>query len=272
MSKRIKWAEHFKKWGIEYKNNKINSPLGWICKPLKKGNGKLGETVWSWSILPGTGFYDVEINGREYHIKGTCICDCKDCYAKTGHYVRGTVRRSLAINTILANDYLPFLRKVLCAMLEAIEEASEGDEAGELRVHVAGDFMTTNEFAYMAMWQNIMHLYPGIRAWTYTKIEEAQSVFDDCENANVVRSVIPGCGVNYGPCGYVMKTYKKLKASGASVAVCPCGVDDTRHCAGCTGCSNHTYTLFLLHSTNDYDAKKDPDFPEFCDFVKAYGC
>ena len=265
MGKRIRWAEHFKKWGVEYKGGKINSPLGWIRPPLKKGNGKLGETVWSWTMLPGTRMYDVVINGASFTVKGTCVCECDDCYAFTGRYVFDNVRRSMAINTILANKYIAFLRKVLCAMCEAIAEAGDG----ELRIHVAGDFNTKTKLVYMMMWKNIVNQFPEIKFWTYTKIKEAEGLFDGCKNANVIHSIVPGCGVNYGTCDYVMKTYEKLKAAGESVAVCPCGVDDSRHCAGCSGCVNYTYTLFLLHSTNDYNAKKDPDFPKFCEFLKA---
>ena len=77
--------------GIEYKNGKILSPIGWIPELLKKGNSKTGKAVYTWSILSGTGTASVNANGTDINVKGTCVCDCVGCYAQTGFYKMSNV-------------------------------------------------------------------------------------------------------------------------------------------------------------------------------------
>ena len=87
----------YEKHGIQFDGDKILSPIGPVCELLKEGNGKTGKHVYTFSILPGTGVYEVDVFGRKYFISGTCGCDCKGCYAKTGRYNCDNVIHSYSV-------------------------------------------------------------------------------------------------------------------------------------------------------------------------------
>lgn len=70
----------YKLFGIEYKDGKILYRGRWITELLKAGNDKTGKRVYTWSMTPGT--------------NGTCVCDCKGCYACTGRYNCDNVKDS----------------------------------------------------------------------------------------------------------------------------------------------------------------------------------
>lgn len=104
--------------------------------------------------------------------------------------------------------------------------------------------------------------------WTYTKIKEYETLFDGLNNANVVKSVINGVGFNFGHCDYIIATYKKLKAMGANVYICRCGIDKNQHCQGCMHCVNCQFVLFIEHSTS-YKAEKDPLYNELKALIES---
>ena len=250
-NKKAIYREH----GIEYKAGKIFAPVvGWIPELLKRGNTKTGENVWTWSMLPGTGETIVEIGGKQVSVKGTCVCDCKGCYAMTGFYCMPNVKRSLAINTWLVNNYLDFVREAISAQLETIG-------AGETRIHAAGDFNTQNSDEYAEMWHFIASKYTSFLDGTYTKIHKFESLFDDLANANIVKSIIQGMGVNFGHCDYIINLYYALREMGKKVYICKCGIDKNQHCENCGVCASYDYVLFIEHST-EYKAEEDPLFPK----------
>ena len=90
MTKKEIYAKH----GIIYNNGKILFNGKYICELLKEGNTKTGKRVYTWSLLPGT--------------EGTCVCNCKGCYAMTGHYNRKNVKESLTLNTEIVNNDIDF--------------------------------------------------------------------------------------------------------------------------------------------------------------------
>ena len=245
-------ADIYRKYGISFDGKKIDSPIGKICGLLKEGNDKTGKTVLTFSLLPGTETVSAVVNGYTITERGTCACDCKGCYAKTGHYNQTSCKTSLLINTYLVNHHLDFVKACLMAQIEIAG-------ACEIRVHAAGDFNTADPEAYANMWHAIASEYDGDIMWTYTKIKKFETLFDDLRNANIVRSVIPHVGVNYGTCEYIISAYRILKDLGEPVYICRCGFDDSQHCAGCGVCAHYKYVLFLEHSTG-YNAKKDPLF------------
>lgn len=249
----------YEKYGIIFDGKKIVSPIGNICELLKEGNDKTGKAVYTFSILPGTGVYDVDIFGIKYFIPGTCVCDCKGCYAKTGHYNHNTTIRSMAINTYLVNNYIDFVKACIMAQLEYLER-------GEIRIHAAGDFNTTNPEQYAAMWREIAKKFNSFRFWTYTKIKKFESLFDDLKNANIVKSVIPNIGFNFGHCGYIINLYYTLKAMNKSVYICRCGIDKNQHCERCGVCATYDFVLFIEHST-EYKAEEDPLYEKLCEIV-----
>lgn len=239
---KITKREMYAKYGIEFDGTYIHSPLGLIRELLKEGNTKTGKKVLTWSMTPG--------NGEG----GTCVCTCEGCYAMTGRYNMGTVKESLRRNTELVNYHLDFFRRAVSAQLEYIENA-------EIRIHAAGDFNTLNADAYAWTWHDIAAKFTQHAFWAYTKIEKYESLFDGLDNANIVKSIIPGKGVNYGHCDYILELYAFLKAMKKDVYICRCGIDKNQHCEKCGHCSAAEYVLFIEHST-EYVAETDPAFPE----------
>ena len=257
--KRMTKKAIYAKYGIQFINGKILSPIGFICELLKEGNDKTGKLVYTFSLLPGTGEFEIEINGQVIIVKGTCCCDCIGCYAKTGRFNSDIVMRSLIINTFLVNNYIDFVKACIMAQLEYIGR-------GEIRIHAAGDFNTSNPEVYAAMWYEIAKKFNTFRFWTYTKVKKYETLFDDLKNANIVKSVIPGIGFNFGHCDYIINAYYTLKELGKSVYICKCGIDKNQHCENCGVCATYEYVLFLEHST-DYKPEQDPLYEKFIEIV-----
>lgn len=251
--------EVYAKFGIMTKGDYIVSPLGLIRPVLKDGNTKTGKLVLTFSTLPTNKEFVIEINGSVYSVSGTCICHCDGCYATKGNYNYNSTIRSLAINTVLANDFPEFLRNAISAQLEILE-------SGEIRIHASGDFNTKNPEGYANMWHDLAKKYDSFIYWTYTKIKKFETLFDDLSNANIVKSVIPGIGFNFGKCEYIINAYYTLKELGKSVYICKCGFDKNQHCEKCGVCSTYDYVLFLEHSTG-YKAEKDPLYEKLYNIV-----
>ena len=249
----------YAKYGIEYKNGKILSPIGYVSELLKEGNSKTGKAVYTFSILPGTINYNFVFDGKEYDVCGTCACNCVGCYAQTGFYRMKSVIDSLAVNTYFVNNHIDFVRNAICAQLEILER-------GEIRIHAAGDFKTRNSDEYANMWLYIARLFPSFRFWTYTKVSKFERLFDGLKNANIVKSIIPQVGVNFGHCDYIINAYYTLREMGKSVYICKCGIDKNQHCERCGVCATYDYVLFVEHSTS-YNAEKDCMYEKLCEIV-----
>lgn len=119
---------------------------------------------------------------------------------------------------------------------------------------------------YAFMWYTIAKRFQSFRFWTYTKVTRFEVLFDDLKNANIVKSIIPKVGVNYGHCDYIMSTYYYLRELGESVYICKCGFDDNQHCERCGVCAGYKYVLFLEHSTK-YNGKADPLYSKLYEIV-----
>lgn len=242
MSKKQIYAKH----GIQYNNGKILYHGQWIPELLKMGNSKTGKRVWTWSMLPGK--------------DGTCICDCNGCYAKAGFYCMSNVIASLELNTSIVNDDIDFFYRAISAQLEIIG-------SGEVRIHAAGDFNTKDPEAYAETWHTIVKENPSFLFWTYTKIRKFETLFDDTENGNIVKSIINGVGYNFGHCDYIIRVYNMLKAAGKNVYICRCGIDKNQHCENCKHCATAEFVLFIEHSTA-YKAEEDPMFDTLKEIIE----
>lgn len=215
----------------------IVTPIGIIKPLLKDGNEKTGKRCKTFSMQAGT--------------KGTCVCDCGGCYAQTGCFNYPCVKESMRINQTLVENHLSFVKNAILAQIEA-------DKIEMVRIHASGDFNTANSADYANMWHEIVKACPNVKFWTYTKMKQYESLFDDCPNANIVPSVLPfNLGFNFGTCAELLKMYETMKKHGITPHVCECGVNDDHHCENCAGCSVNRYVLFVKHSVEDYDAKKD---------------
>lgn len=247
----------YKQYGIAYdrKADKIYHPFfGWIKPLLINGNDKLGRGVYTYSTLATNSFYNVTLDTvdgpAEYHINGTCPCHCDKCYATRGRYTFENVKQANARKTIISRDYIEW-------MMAAIKAQIKAEHIRICRIHASGDF---DSLGYIAAWKKIVADCSDTVFWTYTKNHVAEHSFDELPNINIVKSVIPGIGFNFGHCDYIIRAYKALKAIGKNVYICRCGIDKNQHCTNCTACSKNDFVLFIEHST-EYKAEQDPLFP-----------
>lgn len=273
MNKRDIYASH----GVSFDGTYLNAPLFGNIRPLlKRGNSKTGERVYTFSMLPGGGLFTYSVNGYKATCAGTCGETCKGsngcvtCYGFYGRLKMDAARNVAFINTVLTRQHLDWVYRALCAQIEA-------DGLTKIRIHQTGDF---DEFGlrargisapgeYALMWRAIAERFDGVQFWTYTKFRDRETLFKGLPNANVVRSKLPDGRYNYGACAEVKQAYYNLTGKGIPVHVCMCGTPSELHCQDCAACATYQYVLFLKHSTPDYDAKKDPDYPDYCEFVKS---
>lgn len=247
---RVTKAQVYAAHGITFKADHIMDPDGrMVPLLLKDGNSKVGVSVLTWSLPAGA--------------NGTCNGTCPGCYALTGQYNRPNVKACLAYNLYLVNKYPDFVKRAIIAQIHA-------NGTKEVRIHAAGDFKTARPAEYAQMWVDIAQACPETGFWTYTKMHEFESIFDGVENANIVKSIIPGHGFNYGHCEHIIRLYEILTAAGENVYICRCGMDKNQHCENCKHCLTSKYVLFLEHST-DYIAEKDPLYKTLCEIIDAQG-
>ena len=248
----------YKAYGIEIDNGKLVSPIGNVPPMLVNGNEKIGKGIYHFSTLPGTKEYTVTINGQEYKTIGTCVCDCIGCYAMSGNYRYANTINNIGIRNVMARDYMSWLGKAIVAQIKA-------ENIKFVRIHASGDFYSVE---YAEMWKRIAIECSDVIYWTYTKNAACQGMFDGLENANIVKSVIPGIGVNFGHCDYILACYEYLKNAGKTVYICRCGIDKNQHCTNCKGCSKNEYVLFIEHSTS-YKAEKDSLYPVIKELIES---
>ena len=216
--------------------------------PLVKGNAKIGADVWHASTLPTDKTFNIELNGETVSVCGTCPLTCSGCYGTKGNYNFKAVKQVLGMRTLLLKKYPDIYFKI--ATLQIMAEGIKF-----IRVHATGDFIRGEATG----WKNIFKAFPDLKGWTYTKCEIKGEIeeLNSLNNFNIVKSIIKGCGFNFGHIDYLLKTYNRLKENGENVHICRCGIDKNQHCGNCKGCINNEYVLFIEHST-EYKAESDP--------------
>ena len=251
-------------YGIMYdrKTEKIYHPyFGWIRTLLINGNDKLGRGVYTYSTLATNKQYSVDldtVNGPvHFDMTGTCPCHCTGCYATKGRYTFQNVIQANARKTWLSRFDLDFMTRAIIAQIKA-------DHIKICRIHASGDFDSS---AYIMAWRQIVKESSDTIFWTYTKNIQAENAFDDLSNINVVRSIIPGIGFNFGHCDYIIRAYNALRSIGKKVYICRCGIDKKQHCTNCHGCYDNEIVLFIEHST-EYKAEKDPMYNELKQLIE----
>ena len=116
----------YARYGIEYANGKIKSEkYGFVNEMLIDGNAKIGKGCFHFSMLPTNQLFNVIVNNMSYTVKGTCVCNCKGCYATKGNYNYSSVKATLAWRTILARDHVEFLQRAIIATIKAFIEQAE---------------------------------------------------------------------------------------------------------------------------------------------------
>jgi len=248
------------KLGVKVYGNYIMPDDGILYPlPLVKGNTKLGKTVSHSSTVPTNKEITCkDKDGNEIRERGTCPLSCKGCYGTTNNYQYNSTKYYLIMRTRLLRNHPDLYFKLV-----AIQLTYQHYE--KLRIHAVGDFIPGEARGF----RDVLVNFPGVKTWTYTKVNEDNEdikALNALPNCNVVKSIIPGHGFNYGTVAYVANMYYYLKRNNKSVWICRCGIDPEQHCSDCDGCSSHEYVLFLEHSTK-YNAKTDYGYDKFVELV-----
>ena len=227
--------------------------------PLVNGNEKIGKGVWHASTLATDKEISATVNGETITEKGTCPLTCPGCYGCTGNYRFNGVKYALIMRTRLLRNY-PDIYFNLCRYQIAAEAIKY------IRVHATGDFIENEARG----WFEIFRDNSDLIGWTYTKcaIKGDIKKLNSLNNFNIVSSMVPGCGFNFGHISYILNAYNKLIAAGETPYICRCGIDKNQHCSNCTGCSKNKYVLFIEHST-DYKAESDPLYNDIKAIIEA---
>lgn len=248
-------AAGFKVYGSMVMIDDVLYPL-----PLVQGNDKLGNAVWHSSTLPTNETITCKDKaGNEYSEKGTCPVMCEKCYGLTGRYKMDSNKFTVMMRTRLLRKYPEIYFLLVRIQIEC-------EDIEKLRIHAVGDFIPGEAAGF----RDVLKDFPAVKAWTYTKCQYTDEIrqLDSLHNCNVVKSVIPGCGFNFGTVAYIANMFYRLKRLGKSVYICRCGIDDSQHCSNCDGCSDHEYVLFLEHSTG-YNAKTDYGYNKIVSLIES---
>lgn len=252
--------QFFLQYGIEYSKGKILAPWGkWVPQLLTYGSK---THCFGWSTLAGTKDWTVNLNGEQIVLKGTCPLQCKGCYGCSGRYAMQSVIDGNGWRTYAIMHFPDWTRRAITAQ---INWGIRGVPLPFVRVHITGDFFAN---WYIEVWKRIKADCPNTRMWAYTKNEDAENAFDDVAGFNIVKSLVPGFGLNYGHCDHVMNIYRALIASGIETHICRCAVDKEQHCNTCRACQDLKHVLFLEHGT-DYKPECDPLWNEFVALVES---
>lgn len=227
--------------------------------PLVNGNEKIGKGVWHASTLPGNEVITFDHNGVTYSECGTCPLTCPGCYGLTGNFRYSNVKYFLMQRTRFLKNYPALYFYVAMYQIKA-------ENIKYIRVHATGDFIPGEA----AGWKTIFESMPYLKGWTYTKVNfnDEITALDSLDNFNIVKSIVPGCGFNFGHIDYILSVYDRLQSKGETPYICRCGIDKNQHCSNCTGCSRNKYVLFIEHST-DYKADKDSLYSTIKELIEA---
>lgn len=159
---------------------------------LQQGNSKLGAGIWSFSL-------PVVKSCKS----ATSLCS-KACYAKAGHFVWESVRKSRAV-AWKASRRKDFADRVvaLCTY----------QGVTVVRVHVEGD---ADSPAYMMKWVEIARRLPGVRFFAYTrrwrdgKMWDALKAFGSLKNVSLWFSADAETGEPPRPAWFAGVAYMSL--------------------------------------------------------------
>lgn len=228
--------------------------------PLVQGNTKLGKKVWHSSTLPTNEMITCKSEtGEVITEKGTCPMSCTGCYATKGNYQFDSTKYRIMMRTRL-------LRRHPQAYFDLVAIQLRYENIEKLRIHATGDFIQGEARGFY----DVLQSFPHVKAWTYTKVQNDADValLDTLPNCNIVKSIIKGCGFNFGHVAYIANMFYYLKRLGKSVYICRCGIDENQHCSNCDGCSDHEYVLFVEHSTG-YNAQADYGYSKLVQLIES---
>jgi hypothetical protein len=192
---------------------------------MTNGNSKLVKTILIFDTMAGT--------------CGTCVMDCKGCYAKKSQNRYPMTRLFRSVNTYLAKNNI----NVLEALIN--KQISFSTKTTAVRLHSSGDFFSQD---YVNMWDRIIKNYPDIKFYTYTKVEKLDfSSIESNSNFNLIHSLAINCYgekvLNFGDHDHV----KKLTDNG--YFLCPATKENWKGLCGndCNYCITGKKVCFNIH-------------------------
>ena len=159
--------------------------MEYVARMTKNGNIKIGQTMWSWNKLAGSG----EIAG----CKGTCGKHCNGCYnadnpRKSPCYVfksynlygwdQSSVVKGHVRNTnIMRSDMHHAFNDIQLQLKRARKKPSA------VRIHASGELETAQE---LREWIETAEMFPEIPFYVYTKAYEIlDEVLSDIDNDSI---------------------------------------------------------------------------------------
>jgi hypothetical protein len=121
------------------------------------------ERIYKWS-LPA--FEGVLPDGRRYNSCPTAGVCADMCYARAGHFQRGTVLAAHQRNLQYVLDDLPGWEAQMTAELQHRRYRAPEGAAVHVRVHDAGDYLS---LPYLRAWLRIFRSAPHVTFYSYTK-------------------------------------------------------------------------------------------------------
>lgn len=140
------------------------SIIGSLSVKYSKGNSKMGKII-SFNLTAGGSPY-IRSDGLELSdFNGSCdgCCDgcSQGCYARNSEMRFKTVQFNNACNFVLAKENMNEFKRQVIEILSSIK-----NDSIPVRIHECGEFFSLE---YMAMWLDIIEMFPNKRFYTYTK-------------------------------------------------------------------------------------------------------
>ena len=163
--------------------------MEYVARMVKNGNIKIGQTMWTWNKLAGSG----TIAG----CKGTCGGHCNGCYnadnpRKSPCYVfksyniygwdhSSVVRGHVRNTNIMRNDINHAFNDIRLQIQRAKRKPSA------IRIHSAGELESSRE---LREWIKTAFMFPDIPFYVYTKAYEIlDEVLSEFDNDNMPQNV-----------------------------------------------------------------------------------
>lgn len=182
---------------------------------IGKGNLKLDASIGIWNI-------------SAVKTCPNCSTCASTCYALKSEKFRPVVKACRQRNWDLSK-----LETFVEDMITLIKKS----KVKVFRIHESGDFYSQE---YADKWSAIAQALPGIQFYAYTK-----SPYRPCaDNLNIVESVLPDGGKNYGKVEEIVP-----RALACNAFICPCKPGDRHKLCGskCKVCQTAKYVAFIQH-------------------------
>jgi len=192
-------------------------------KRLTIGNNKLSKNMFIFD-LPAVKSC---LNSKD------CASSCYALKAEKQYKYSALFR---ATNFDMVKNNIELLRSLLIDQLKKSNKKI-------VRIHSSGDFYNQE---YIDMWHDVISMFPNIKFYTYTKVENILNFSEILENSNfnLINSLIDG-KLNYGSLDYCNSMVKKYNSF-----ICPATIKSNKKviCGeNCNYCVSNKNVVFVQH-------------------------